>query len=117
MVEADISMIERVLSNLVENALKFTGAGGFVELRLSEHDGKVRVSVVDNGKGIPEAEIPLVFDRFYRVDKSRSREVPGSGLGLAISQKLMELHHSVIGVRSENGKGSTFFFDLASGPA
>jgi signal transduction histidine kinase len=117
MVEADITMIERVLSNLVENALKFTGIEGSVELRLSDHDGKVRVSVIDTGGGIPEAEIPQIFNRFYRVDKSRSRKVPGSGLGLAIAQKIMELHHSAIQVRSETGKGSTFFFDLSSGPA
>jgi signal transduction histidine kinase len=111
-VEADIAMTERVLSNLVENALKFTGSDGTVELRLTERDGTVRVSVVDNGKGIPEEEIPLLFKRFHRVDRSRSREVPGSGLGLAISQKIMELHESRIEVRSEPGTGSTFFFDL-----
>jgi signal transduction histidine kinase len=116
-VEADIAMTERVLSNLVENALKFTGADGTVELRLTERDGTVRVSVVDNGKGIPEEEIPLLFKRFYRVDKSRSREVPGSGLGLAISQKIMELQESRIEVRSEPGSGSTFFFDLPSASA
>jgi two-component system phosphate regulon sensor histidine kinase PhoR len=116
MVEADIAMIERVLSNLVENALKFTGNNGTVELRLSEHDGTVRVSVIDSGIGIPETEIPLIFNRFYRVDRSRSRESPGSGLGLAISQKILELHHSAIRVLSEAGKGSTFSFDLRSSP-
>jgi signal transduction histidine kinase len=116
MVEADIAMIERVLSNLVENALKFTGNDGTVELRLSEHDGTVRVSVIDSGIGIPETEIPLIFNRFYRVDRSRSRESPGSGLGLAISQKILELHHSAIRVLSEAGKGSTFSFDLRSSP-
>jgi len=117
MVAADIALIERVLSNLVENALKFSAVGGSVELRLAEHDGAVRVSVIDGGVGIPEAELPLIFSRFHRIDRSGRREMRGSGLGLAISQKILELHESRIEVRSEPGRGSTFFFDLPSAAA
>jgi signal transduction histidine kinase len=111
-VHADIGMIERVLSNLIENAMNFTPARGRVELSLHQHDGQLRVRVLDTGKGISAEDIPHIFDRFYTGDRSRSRSVRGSGLGLAISQKIMELHHSSIAVTSKLNKGSVFEFDL-----
>ena len=112
MVEADVGLIERVLSNLVENALDSTNGSGAVVLRLDEQDETVRMSLVDTGRGIPGGEIPFIFNRFYRGEIQRPRSKPGSGLGLAISQKIVELHHGSIRVLSETGKGSTFSFDL-----
>ena len=111
-VHADIGMIERVLSNLIENAMNFTPARGSVELSLQQHDGQLRVRVKDTGKGIPAEDLPHIFDRFYTGDRSRSRSKRGSGLGLAISQKIMELHHSSIAVTSKLNEGSVFEFDL-----
>jgi signal transduction histidine kinase len=111
-VNADIGMIERVLSNLVENALKFTPAQGTVRLSIHRDDGQLKVRISDTGKGIPPEDIPHIFDRFYRGDGSRSNAPRSSGLGLAISQKIMELHHSSIRVNSELEKGSTFEFEL-----
>jgi signal transduction histidine kinase len=111
-VNADIGMIERVLSNLIENALKFTPAKGTVRLSIHRDDGQLKVRISDTGKGIPQEDIPHIFDRFYRGDSSRSNAPRSSGLGLAISQKIMELHHSSIQVNSEPEKGSTFEFEL-----
>lgn len=110
-VEADIGMIERVLSNLIDNALNYTPEGGKVKVRLSRVDHQVRISISDTGPGIPEDELSHVFDRFFRGDKSRS-ESESTGLGLAISQKLIELHNSEIRVESTVGDGTTFYFDL-----
>jgi signal transduction histidine kinase len=116
MVRADIGLIERVISNLLENALNFTDPSGSVILRIAEKDGAVRVSVIDSGRGIPERELGYIFRRFYRGTGDGPRSRAGSGLGLAISQKILELHHSAIQVRSEVGRGSVFFFDLLRQP-
>ncbi len=104
-------MIERVLSNLLENALNYTPDGGEVEVRLSDTDDRVRVAVSDTGPGISREDLPHIFDRFFRGDKSRS-ESDSTGLGLAISQKLVELHGSEIRVESREGEGTTFYFYL-----
>nr|NIW98800.1 two-component sensor histidine kinase [Phycisphaerae bacterium] len=77
-----------------------------------EHDDKVSIKVSDTGRGIPQEDIPHVFDRFYRVDKSRARSSGGSGLGLAIAKKILEAHQSSISVRSVLNQGTTFRFEL-----
>jgi signal transduction histidine kinase len=116
MVRADIGLIERVISNLIENALNFTDQPGSVNLRVAQIEGKARVSVVDSGRGIPERELRFIFGRFYRGKRGTPHSEAGTGLGLAISQKILELHHSGIQVRSEVGHGSVFFFDLLIQP-
>jgi len=110
-VRADIGMIERVLSNLLDNALDYTPEGGGVAVRLGSSEGDARVEVADNGPGIPEDDLVYIFDRFFRGNKSRS-ESDSTGLGLAISQKLIQLHDSEIQVNSTVGEGTTFYFDL-----
>ncbi|KAA3615585.1 MAG: HAMP domain-containing protein [Calditrichaeota bacterium] len=109
---ADIGMIERVLSNLLENAIRYTPEGGKVNI-VTESSGEViRVRVVDNGPGIDQEDLKYIFNRFYRVEKSRSEKTGGTGLGLAIAKKIMEVHKSSISVASEINKGSVFSFNL-----
>jgi signal transduction histidine kinase len=109
-VEADIGMIERALSNLIDNALIYTPEKGEVSVEVQEKEKKVAVIVSDNGKGISENDLPHVFDRFYRADKSRSTE--GTGLGLAITKKIIEAHKGNISVKSNVNQGTIFQFDL-----
>lgn len=111
-VYADVALIERVISNLIDNAIRYTPKGGYVKI-VGEPDGDViRVRVEDSGPGIPAEDIPLIFNRFYRVEKSRSGQTGGTGLGLAIANKIMQLHKSAIEVKSEIKKGSAFSFKL-----
>jgi len=112
MVEADIGMIERALSNFIDNALQYTPEKGTVKVDLSKQNKKVHVVVSDTGVGIPEEKIPLVFERFFRVEKSRSRSSGGTGLGLAIAKRILELHKSTISVESVEQEGTAFSFDL-----
>ena len=111
-VNGDIGMIERVLSNLIENALRHTQ--GEVTVKLEPNGNSILVEVSDTGSGIPEADLPHIFDRFYRVDKSRSRTYGGAGLGLAIARRILETHDSDISVRSDAESGTTFYFVLAA---
>jgi signal transduction histidine kinase len=115
-VRADIGLIERVLQNLLENALRHTPEGGEVKLSVAAGANGVAVEVHDTGSGIPEAEVPFIFDRFYRVDKSRNLSSGGAGLGLAITKRILDLHQSVIEVESGPGRGTTFRFALQSHP-
>lgn len=110
---ADIGMIERVLSNLVENAINYTPKGGIVNIFSDSENEKINVRVMDTGPGIKEEDIKYIFDRFYRVEKSRSEKTGGTGLGLAISKKLMEIHNSTLNVASRLNEGSTFSFSLS----
>jgi len=112
MVEADIGMIERALSNFIDNALRYTSEGGAVKVELKNHHDRVRVAISDTGCGIPPEEMPLVFERFYRIEKSRARGSGGAGLGLAIAKRILDLHGSTISVSSAVNVGTTFFFDL-----
>ncbi len=112
---ADIALVERAISNLIENAIRATPPGGRVSLGLTRAGGGVRVEVSDTGIGIPEADLPYVFDRFFRVDKSRSRRSGGAGLGLAIANRIVELHGGSIEVESTEGLGTSFAFELAAG--
>ena len=111
-VQADINMIERVLSNLIENALAHTPAHGQVRADLQEREGRARVRVIDSGTGIDRRDIPFIFDRFFSSGREGAGFGRGSGLGLAIAQKIAELHGSRIQVESEPGRGSVFFFEL-----
>lgn len=113
---ADIGLMERVFENLLENALRHTAAGGWIEIRLfgSRREGRdeVQVELVDTGCGIPHEELPKIFDRFYRVEKSRTDAAESAGLGLAIVKRVLELHGSSIAVVSNVGAGTTFSFRL-----
>lgn len=111
-VSADIGMIERVLVNLIDNALRYTAHGGQVHLHLSAHDGRACIQVADSGCGIPAQDLTRVFDRFYRVEKARRSETDGTGLGLAIVKRILELHGSSITVESMPNAGTTFAFHL-----
>ncbi len=101
-------LLIRLLWNLIDNAIKYTSAEGKVTLSLEKDDSKAILKIKDTGIGIPVEDIPKIFDRFYRVDKSRSRKLGGSGLGLAICKWIVELHHGEIRVESEVTKGSQF---------
>lgn len=107
---ADIGLVERVLENLVENALRHTPAGGSVTIELSRSHERARVAVHDTGKGIAAEDLPGIFERYYRVDRS----APGGnvGLGLAIARSIVRLHDGDLVVQSTPGHGTTFAFDL-----
>ncbi len=101
----DLALMVR---NLVDNAIRYTRPGGRVDVRLAPEDGQVVLTVTDTGIGIPGRELSRVFERFYRVDRARSRETGGTGLGLSIVRHVAENHGGTVGVRSELGRGSTF---------
>jgi two-component system phosphate regulon sensor histidine kinase PhoR len=111
-VSADRQKIEQVFVNLIINAIKYGTEGGQIEVRFFDMDKNVLVEVADDGLGIPQEDIPRIFERFYRVDKSRSREAGGTGLGLAIVKHILESHKQSISVRSSENAGSTFSFTL-----
>ena len=112
-VYGDIGMIERALSNLIDNALSYTPTDGEVNVTLTLHNHKIVISISDTGSGIPSEDIPFIFDRFYRVEKSRTRSTSGgAGLGLAITKKILEAHNSFITVNSILNQGTTFKFEL-----
>jgi two-component system phosphate regulon sensor histidine kinase PhoR len=104
----DEEAVEQILDNLVNNGLKYTPEGGRVEVRWTRDGDRVVLEVSDTGIGIPEAELPRVFERFYRVDKARSRELGGTGLGLSIVKHLVQAMQGTIEARSEIDRGSTF---------
>ena len=105
---ADADKIRQVLVNLLSNALKYTPAGGSVQLRLCDTGQGAEITVADNGPGIPEEDLPFIFERFYRADKSRNRMTGGSGLGLAIVKAIVEAHRGSIVAESAPGKGTVF---------
>ncbi|MFA5139396.1 MAG: ATP-binding protein [Elusimicrobiota bacterium] len=111
-VQADRGQLKQVLTNLLDNAIKFTPEGGSVRVSAQASQDGVAVSVRDTGPGIPTEHLQRIFERFYRVDKARSRELGGTGLGLAIVKHIVEAHGGSAGVESEPGKGSRFFFIL-----
>jgi len=110
--EADPERIHQVLFNLVDNAVRFTPPGGEIVVAASERDGRVQIRVADTGVGIAPDHLPRVFERFYRVDASRSRDDGGTGIGLAIARSIVEAHGGRIAAQSDPGHGSTFTFDL-----
>jgi two-component system phosphate regulon sensor histidine kinase PhoR len=111
-VQGDPDYLERAVSNLVDNAIKYTPEGGSIRVSAGGDGTSVVVEVTDNGIGIPEADLPRVFERFYRVDKSRSRDMGGTGLGLAIVKHVVQSHGGSIDADSEPGKGTTFRMTL-----
>ncbi len=111
-VRGDRSRLAEVLQNLLDNAVQYTPAGGRVTLSAQAVDGNVVISVSDTGIGIPQAEQERIFERFYRVDAARSREVGGTGLGLAIARHIVEAHGGRIWVESAVGRGSDFHFSI-----
>ncbi len=116
-VTADLDAIQQVLANLVDNALKYGGSGGQVLLGARETDGSVEFYVRDLGPGIASEHLPRLFERFYRVDKARSRESGGTGLGLAIAKHIMLAHGGSIRAESRLGHGATFYFVLPAAQA
>ncbi|WP_034630839.1 two-component system histidine kinase PnpS [Desulfotruncus alcoholivorax] len=110
--EVNSDMIEQVLINLIDNAIKYTHTGGRIEVVVSEEDRNMIVRVRDNGIGIPAADLDRIFERFYRVDKTRSRAMGGTGLGLSIVKHIVDLHGGTVGVQSTPGVGSEFYFLL-----
>jgi signal transduction histidine kinase len=110
-VNIDSQRISQVLRNLLNNAVAHT-AEGSITVSARQQDKWVEISVADTGEGIPEKELPEIFERFYRVDKSRTRATGGSGLGLTIARRLVEAHGGSIEAYSEEGKGSRFTFTL-----
>jgi len=111
-INIDSHRIKQVIYNLMENAIAHTPKGGKINVSAREQDNKVFVSIADTGEGIPPEDIKLIFERFYRVDKSRTRATGGSGLGLTIAKRLVEAHGGTITVQSTVGQGSTFTFSL-----
>jgi two-component system, OmpR family, sensor kinase len=111
-VHGDIGMIERVLVNLLENALRYTDSGGVIRLRLHANDDAVTVQIEDTGCGIPAEELPFIFDRCYRVERAGHTDSEGAGLGLAIAQRIVQLHGHDIRVESQPQQGTRFSFEL-----
>ena len=112
MVLVDQLRIEIVFKNLLNNAIKYSSDDGSVEVNLSKKDGMANVVIKDHGKGIPESEIPFIFESFYRVDKSRSKKTGGFGLGLSICKQIIEAHGGNIDIESQEGKGTTVIVQL-----
>jgi len=110
----DAKRIEQVLFNLVGNAIKFTPAGGTIRVSLTPMDAEYMLSIQDSGLGISPENLPRLFEKFFQVDPSDTREHSGAGLGLAISKSIIEAHGGRIGVDSRLGEGSTFWFTLPS---
>jgi two-component system phosphate regulon sensor histidine kinase PhoR len=113
-VEGDARALEHVLSNLVDNAVKYCPSGTKIVVSARLEDDRVRLAVSDSGNGIPSEHLPRLFERFYRVDAGRSRELGGTGLGLSIVKHMVEAMHGAVSVQSEVGKGSTFAVLLGS---
>lgn len=113
---ADEEAIETVLKNLLDNAIKYTPENGEITITASGNNGYIEIVVADTGIGIPEKDIPRIFERFYRVDKARSRELGGTGLGLSIVKHIIEAHEGTVSAESELGKGSRFTITLPESP-
>lgn len=109
---ADYGRLDQVLGNLMANALRYTPPDGVITMRAELQSGGVRISVSDTGEGIPPEDLPYIFDRFWRGDRSRPHTGGSSGLGLAIAQQLVQAHDGRIGVSSEPGQGTTFTIEL-----
>jgi two-component system, OmpR family, phosphate regulon sensor histidine kinase PhoR len=108
----DRHRIGQVLTNLVDNAIKYTPEKGNIKMESRDKGEFIEIAVIDNGMGIPQSDLPRIFERFYRVDKGRSRELGGTGLGLSIVKHIIEAHGGKVNVQSQLGKGSEFSFAL-----
>ncbi|MCP8971234.1 cell wall metabolism sensor histidine kinase WalK [Ectobacillus ponti] len=110
--EIDEDKITQVLYNIISNAMKYSPEGGTITYRLRDRDDVLEISISDQGVGIPKENVDKIFDRFYRVDKARSRQLGGTGLGLAIAKEMVQAHGGAIWAKSEEGKGTTIYFTL-----
>lgn len=106
------SRLHQAISNLIDNAIKYTPEGGSVGIVLEQTETAAKLAVSDTGIGIPADDLPHIFERFYRVDKARSRETGGTGLGLSITREIVKMHGGIIRVKSEEGKGSIFTIEI-----
>jgi signal transduction histidine kinase len=113
LVQADRTRLEQILYNLIDNAVKFNRPGGSVTISAEEKAGRMTISIEDTGTGIAASDLPRVFERLFRGDRSRSRKTEGTGLGLAIVKHLVHAHGGELSVVSELGKGSRFTFTIA----
>ena len=111
-IKADNNRVEQVFTNLIDNAIKFNKEKGLVRIYSQDIDGRLKIVVEDSGIGIPKKDLSRIFERFYRVDKARSRELGGTGLGLSIVKHIVELHNGSVGVESTEGFGSKFWLVL-----
>ena len=111
-VKADRIRIGQVVANLLSNAIKYTDEGGEVKILIGKNEAGAVIAVEDTGIGIPEKEQSLVFERFYRTDKSRARKTGGAGIGLSISRAIVKAHNGTIRCESSPGKGSIFTVSL-----
>lgn len=116
-VRADAPLLIRAVANLIENGIRYNHPGGSVTVAAYREDGEIVVRVMDTGIGIPPEDLPHIFERFYRVDRSRSRHRGGAGLGLSITARIAELHGGRIDVESTPGLGSTFTIRLPAAPS
>lgn len=107
-VEIDTDKLTQVIDNIMNNAIKYSPDGGTITVSIKTTDEQLILSIADEGLGIPKQDLPKIFDRFYRVDKARSRAQGGTGLGLAIAKEIIKQHQGFIWAKSEYGKGSTF---------
>jgi two-component system phosphate regulon sensor histidine kinase PhoR len=108
MIHADRNSMEGIFSNLISNAIKYTPEGGSVSVQLGEEGGFVKASVSDTGIGIKKEDLSRIFDKFYRVKSSETRQIVGTGLGLSIVKSIVDAHLGSISVESEEGGGTTF---------
>lgn len=106
--EIDNDKMTQVIENILNNAIKYSPDGGKIRVKMKTTDSQLIISISDQGLGIPKKDLPLIFDRFYRVDKARSRAQGGTGLGLAIAKEIVKQHNGFIWAKSDYGKGSTF---------
>ena len=111
-VRVDSQRLMQVLSNLLSNAIKYSPEGGTVEVKVCQHDNSIRVTVTDQGPGIPKEFYPRIFQKFAQADSSDIRQKGGTGLGLAITKELLEHMDGLIGFDSVEGAGTSFYFEL-----
>ena len=109
---ADSVMILQVIYNLINNAINYTGADKTVTVKQIIKDKKVRIAITDTGEGIAKDDLPLIWERYYKVDKVHRRATVGTGLGLSITKEILDIHNAQFGVSSMRGRGSTFWFEL-----
>jgi len=112
--EIDPDLMQQVLTNLIENAIKYGYEDEPIIITGTKSDGRIKISVINKGEGIPEEDLSKIFDRFYRVESSRSRKMGGTGLGLSIVRSIVNLHNGEIFVNSVVGKETEFYFLLQS---
>ncbi|RMC26012.1 MULTISPECIES: cell wall metabolism sensor histidine kinase WalK [unclassified Lactobacillus] len=115
-VEIDTDKMAQVIDNIMNNAIKYSPNGGIITVNLSHKQDRIILSITDQGLGIPHEDLNKIFDRFYRVDKARSRAQGGTGLGLAIAKEIVDKHHGQLWAKSKEGKGSTFYVSLPYEP-